>query len=172
MAQSNLSTHNEKILVSLIDHVQYGRWGGEVSGYEGGVAHASRPIKEKVICDIFLPIEITQLLPSILVKKYLISRKCCGSQKTLINLLCVVAVESINKKQEGNESILLFSLKNVTLFIDCIHEQWPRNYSFVYALSILTGLALKQKFFGILFMLMRLVRMISIITKEQLHSHH
>ena len=43
-----------------------------------------------------------------------------------------------------------------------IHKWLPRNYSFVFVLIILTSLTLKQKFFWILFVLMRLVSMISI----------
>ena len=141
-------------------------WGG--ARIWGWCGTCLKSIKEKVTCDMFLSIAITELLPLILVKKYLISRKCCGSLKTLTNLPCIDEVESISKKHEGNESIFLFSLKNVTLSIDCIHEQWPRNFSFVYALIILTGLALKQKFFWILFMLMRLARMIRMINYRRI----
>ena len=50
--------------------------------------------------------------------------------------------------------------------IDLIHKWRLINYSFVFRLIILTSLTLKQKFFWILFVQTRLVRMISIKTKE------
>ena len=50
--------------------------------------------------------------------------------------------------------------------LDSIHKWRPMNYSFVFVVIILTSLTLKQKFFWILLMQTRLVRMISIKTKE------
>ena len=47
-----------------------------------------------------------------------------------------------------------------------IHKWWPRNDSFVFVLTILTSLTFKQKLFWILYVLTRLVGMISIKTKE------
>ena len=50
--------------------------------------------------------------------------------------------------------------------IDLIHKWRLINYSFVFMLIILTSLTLKQKFFWILFVQTKLVRMISIKSKE------
>ena len=56
-------------------------------------------------------------------------------------------------------------MKNLSA-IDLIHKWRSRNYSFVIMLIILTGLTLEKRFFLILFVLTRLVRVISIKTKE------
>ena len=70
-----------------------------------------------------------------------------NDQKLLLNLAC--AAHRLNRWT-----------------IDRIHKWRPRNYSFVFVLIILTSLTLKQNFFWTLFVLTRLVRMISIKTKE------
>ena len=51
--------------------------------------------------------------------------------------------------------------------IERIHKWLPRNYSFVFVLIILTSLTLTKKFFWILSVLTRLVRMISIKAKQK-----
>ena len=58
------------------------------------------------------------------------------------------------------------------IIIHRIHKWRRRNYSFVLRLTILTSLTFKQKFFWILFVVTRLVRIISIKTKEWLLSCH
>ena len=58
------------------------------------------------------------------------------------------------------------------IIIHLIHKWRRRNYSFVFRLTIPTSLTFKQEFFWILFVLTRLVRMISLKTKEWLLSCH